>query len=84
METESIIISIVQFFLIIFVYRMSKDLRVAKKLRKELELQKLMESRKHHLNLCIKHQQEQNRSHFSEHNCDYCKALKRIKELERG
>lgn len=29
-----------------------------------------------HLNLCLKHQQERNHSHFSEKNCDYCKLLK--------
>ena len=27
------------------------------------------------LNLCWDHQQEDNHSHFSKHNCDYCKLL---------
>lgn len=29
-----------------------------------------------HLKLCVKHQQESNRSRYTEHNCDYCNALK--------
>jgi hypothetical protein len=33
------------------------------------------ERKRHHLNLCTKHQQEGNHSHFSEHNCDHCKLL---------
>lgn len=35
------------------------------------------ESRKHNLNLCYKHRQEQNFSHYSEKNCDYCKLLEK-------
>lgn len=34
------------------------------------------DARRHHLDLCLKHKQERNHSHFSEHNCDYCKLLK--------
>lgn len=30
----------------------------------------------HHLNLCTQHKQEERHSHFAEHNCDYCNALK--------
>ena len=30
---------------------------------------------RHRLDLCFKHRQEQNRSIFSEGNCDYCKLL---------
>lgn len=29
------------------------------------------------LNLCLKHQPANVGSHYSEHNCDHCKALKR-------
>ncbi len=34
------------------------------------------------LNLCKRHKQEWKQSEYAEHNCDYCKALKRIDELE--
>jgi hypothetical protein len=27
------------------------------------------------LNLCMEHKQENNQSHFANHNCDHCKAL---------
>lgn len=36
------------------------------------------EERRHMLNLCYKHRQEPNHSHFAEHNCDYCKALAKL------
>lgn len=42
------------------------------------------EENRYRLKLCYKHRQEQNRSHFAEHNCDHCKALARIKILEAG
>ena len=32
------------------------------------------------LNLCKGHKQEENQSHFAEHNCDYCKLLKQYEE----
>ena len=35
-------------------------------------------ARSHHLSLCLKHQQEHNRSHYAEQNCDHCKLLKKI------
>jgi hypothetical protein len=41
-------------------------------------------AREHHLNLCLKHQQEGNRSHFAEHNCDYCKLLKKVENVPIG
>ena len=34
--------------------------------------QEALESTKHNLHLCLKHKQEKNQSHYSEHNCDYC------------
>ena len=49
-------------------------------MRQENE-RKEREARAHHLHLCLKHQQEQNRSHYAEHNCDYCKLLKEVNEL---
>jgi len=36
------------------------------------------EANAHRLNLCYKHRQEQNHSHFSEHNCDYCKLRNQL------
>ena len=30
-------------------------------------------TRAHNLNLCYKHRQESSHSHYSPHNCDYCK-----------
>lgn len=38
-------------------------------------------SRMHNLNLCFKHRQEEHYSHYSEHNCDYCKLLEQRDEL---
>jgi hypothetical protein len=37
-----------------------------------------LETKHHNLNLCYKHRQEQNRSHYSEKNCDYCKLLNKV------
>jgi len=54
--------------------------QVLKKLRDEEEA-RIREENRHRLKLCYKHRQEQNHSHYSEHNCDYCKALKKINEL---
>lgn len=45
--------------------------------RREKDEQERLE-RMHHLNLCRTHQQEQNRSHFSERNCHYCQLLARL------
>ena len=33
------------------------------------------------LNLCIKHKQESNGSHYAECNCDYCKLLAEVERL---
>lgn len=38
----------------------------------------------HRLNLCFKHRQEQNHSHYSENNCDHCKLLEKVKQLEES
>lgn len=40
--------------------------------------EKLRLSKKHNLNLCYQHRQEQNRSHYSRKNCDHCKLLVRL------
>lgn len=50
-------------------------------IRKE-QRKKEREAKRHHLKLCIKHQQEQYRSHYSEHNCDYCKLLVKVEKKE--
>jgi hypothetical protein len=55
---------------------------VAKKIREEKE-KRQKELERHHLKLCFKHQQEKRYSHFSEHNCDYCKLLKKYDALGR-
>jgi hypothetical protein len=39
------------------------------------------DARRDHLFLCLKHQQESQRSHYAEHNCDYCKAVARNLKL---
>lgn len=36
-------------------------------------------SRGMNLNLCLKHQQERNGSHYAEHNCDHCKLEEQLK-----
>lgn len=56
-------------------------------LKKEFEEKLKEEARleKSRLNLCFKHRQERNHSHFSEGNCDYCKLLKELETLkEKG
>lgn len=48
---------------------------------KDIILKGIIEKNKnkqHRLNLCLKHRQELKHSHFSEHNCDYCNAIKGI------
>lgn len=34
------------------------------------------------LHLCRNHKQEWKQSEYSKHNCDYCAAIRKIKELE--
>lgn len=51
--------------------------------RREQE-RKQAEEHKYRLNLCYKHRQEQNRSHFAEHNCHYCQAQGEIGRLRNG
>lgn len=50
--------------------------------RKREREDKERESRRYNLDLCYKHRQEHNHSHFSEKNCDYCKLLKERDRLE--
>jgi len=42
------------------------------------------EAQRHHLDLCFKHQQEQNHSHYSGKNCHYCQLLETIRHLDRN
>jgi len=46
--------------------------------KKQERLEAECEANAHRLNLCFKHRQEQNHSHFSEHNCDYCKLQNQL------
>ena len=39
------------------------------------------EQNRHRLDLCFKHRQEPNRSHFSEQNCHYCQLEQQIKSM---
>jgi hypothetical protein len=41
----------------------------------------LRKAKSTNLQLCFDHQQESNGSHYSEHNCDHCKALRKIDVL---
>lgn len=36
----------------------------------------------HNLKLCVKHKQERNQSHYSEHNCDHCKLQAEVERLK--
>jgi len=49
-----------------------------KKEKQERELAEF-ESNRYRLHLCYKHRQEPNHSHYSAHNCDYCKLLNNSK-----
>ncbi len=40
------------------------------------------EANKHRLNLCYKHRQEPDQSHYSPHNCDHCRLLERLNDKE--
>lgn len=59
---------------ILFLYGPELE-EIVNKLKKE-KAEMLWESRKNNLNLCYKHRQEHNHSHYSEQNCDYCNLLK--------
>ncbi len=39
------------------------------------------ERKRDHLHLCSKHQQEENHSQYSEHNCDYCILQEKLNKL---
>jgi len=52
--------------------------QILKDMRSKMAIQE-QEIEKHHLSLCLKHQQEANHSRFSESNCDYCRLLKGIR-----
>lgn len=50
----------------------------------ELEREKERELTKDNLNLCVRHQQEKNHSHFSPKNCHYCQLLDENHRLRNG
>lgn len=47
-----------------------------------VKAEKMRKQKANYLHLCFSHQQEENHSHYSEHNCDYCKLLKRNEKLD--
>jgi len=63
---------------LLFTYGPELD-QVLTQLRKANE-EREREQNRHRLDLCFKHRQEPKRSHFSEHNCDYCKLLRKTNE----
>lgn len=67
---------------LILLFKYGKELEEVLREKQEEKLRLERESKKDNLKLCFKHKQESKRSHYSEDNCDYCKLLKRIKELE--
>lgn len=42
------------------------------------------EPNKLRLKLCLDHKQEANQSHYSSHNCDHCKLLAKLAEVNEG
>lgn len=55
--------------------------RALHKLR--LEIAKV-EAKKHHLNLCLLHQQESTHAHYDQRNCDYCKLFAPKETMQKG
>jgi hypothetical protein len=53
---------------------------LVKEKREEAEKQ-AFKDKELNLKLCFKHQQEQDRSHYSEHNCDYCILSRQVGNL---
>jgi transposase-like protein len=41
------------------------------------------EDKSHRLNLCLKHKQEDNQSHYSDHNCHYCQLKIKLAQQQR-
>lgn len=58
------------------------ELEIFLKHIREERAEKDRRARLHHLNLCVKHQQESNRSHYTEKNCHYCQLQAKIDHLE--
>lgn len=65
---------------LIYVFRCGPELAELLAHKEEEIRQRDYAATKDNLNLCFKHQQERNHSHFSEHNCDYCKLLMRMND----
>lgn len=66
---------------ILFAYGSELD-ELVKNVRQEKEAEERA-ARSHHLNLCLMHQQEQNRSHFSKQNCDHCALIEELTRYKR-
>lgn len=64
-----------------YIYRNRADVKRLVKAEVRRTQDNLREAESKHLNLCLTHQQEKNRSHYAEHNCCYCKLEKEILRL---
>ena len=65
---------------IVFVFKYSDEIETILEEKRKEERERKFEESRYHLKLCKKHQQEQNRSHFAEHNCDYCNLEKQVNQ----
>lgn len=63
------------FTLIGYLFRNKEE--IERLIEKEVKLreEEIRKSKAHCLNLCYAHRQEENRSHYSEHNCHHCQLL---------
>lgn len=68
---------------LLFVFRYGDEILSLIKKENEEKREADRKLRQYNLNLCLAHQQERNRSHYSEHNCDYCKLQKEISNLKK-
>lgn len=67
---------------LIFVFKHGKDIEAL--IRKEAAEREhaVLEARKDNLYLCFRHQQEWERSVYSEKNCDHCKLQRKLEIAE--
>lgn len=64
------------------IFRMRKTLLTKLKELEDEQAETERLKNKHRLKLCYKHRQEQNHSHYSPKNCDYCKLLQQSNQEE--
>ena len=80
MNAQIIALLISQALMACFLYVLWKEYRKARKERLALEAEKKREADRHRLHLCEKHNPILGLSNYAEHNCDYCKLLKKVGE----